>query len=621
MAGTRSVYRIARTMLLALAALLAVGAVGSVLLSVQAINQAKSTAVDQARSIVENSLPIVLSPSDVNSEASDTEADQITVKITPVVLDPTPTTTSRSGRPTGRSSTPRTSSLIGQRPDEARSAVTDATTHGTVSWDQRDGSFSVLVPLHLRSDAPIAAAVQLARPDGPIAAAGRPWQFAAVFMAISAVIAFVLLYKVMRLSASAVAMANFAPASARAAAAAAAMPPVQRPIELPAPGLREEGDARRKAEERAESAEERLAVIQEQYRKTLEQLHVTQKMVQERPQPGAPDPELEGRLLKAEGHARLLEGQLKAMGTERDKLARHIAEQAKNKPDPALDHRARQVEQEAIGLRAELEGAQTELSAHAPGARRTQGPGRARAGDARGSGRRARRSAAHAGGPGVGAGRTRPRQHRAGGRAQRDARAPRRGTEGRRLGRGAPGCPCGAGQPEGVAPRGPGGARSRSGGARAPGPRGVPDADPRAGDAGEAPAGRARGDAHQGSGHPRSGADLGGRATRGGAEGRGRRARGRAPAPPGRARSHAPGGDGAAGRVARVADEPARGGADAPDRRGDRGIRRRHRRAARDAVEAGEERSPNCRPRATRSRPPRMPVRRGTNRSRRRTKS
>lgn len=361
MAGTRSVYRIARTMLLALAALLAVGAVGSILLSVRAINQAKSTAVDQARSIVENSLPIVLSPSDVNSEASDTEADQITVKITPVVLDPTPYDDVAIWSTDGTIVYATDSSLIGQRPEEARSAVSDTTTHGTVSWDQRDGSFSVLVPLHLRSDAPIAAAVQLARPDGPIAAAGRPWQFAAVFMAISAVIAFVFLYKVMRLSASAVAMANFGPASARAAAAAAAMPPV-RPIELPAPGLREEGDARRKAEERAEGAEQRLAVIQEQYRKTLEQLHVTQKMVQERPQPGAPDPELEGRLLKAEGQARLLEGQLKAMGTERDKLARHIAEQAKNKPDPVLDQRARQVEQEAIGLRAELEGAQTELS-------------------------------------------------------------------------------------------------------------------------------------------------------------------------------------------------------------------------------------------------------------------
>ena len=56
------------------------------------------------------------------------------------------------------------------------------------------------------------------------------------------------------------------------------------------------------------------------------------------------------------------------MSIERDKLARHIAEQAKGegrqgrRVDPEIDRRARQVEQEAIGLRAELEGAQTELS-------------------------------------------------------------------------------------------------------------------------------------------------------------------------------------------------------------------------------------------------------------------
>ena len=63
------------------------------------------------------------------------------------------------------------------------------------------------------------------------------------------------------------------------------------------------------------------------------------------------------------------------MSMERDKLARHIAEQAKKGEksdtiDPELDRKARQVEQEAIGLRAELEGAQTELSRDAPRARR-----------------------------------------------------------------------------------------------------------------------------------------------------------------------------------------------------------------------------------------------------------
>ena len=34
--------------------------------------------------------------------------------------------------------------------------------------------FSVLIPLRLRGDGPINAAIQLARPDDPIAAAGSP---------------------------------------------------------------------------------------------------------------------------------------------------------------------------------------------------------------------------------------------------------------------------------------------------------------------------------------------------------------------------------------------------------------------------------------------------------------
>jgi chromosome segregation ATPase len=177
-------------------------------------------------------------------------------------------------------------------------------------------------------------------------------------MTIGVIIALILLYRVMRLSAAENARSSFMPMRDRVAPA----PLVPRSIEAASPGLREEAEARRKAEERATAAEERLGVIQDQYRKTLEELHVTQRLIQERPLAGGPDPIAEERLLKAEGQARLLEGQLKAMSTERDKLARHIADQAKTKSDPELDRKTRQVEQEAIGLRAELEGAHTELS-------------------------------------------------------------------------------------------------------------------------------------------------------------------------------------------------------------------------------------------------------------------
>lgn len=361
MAGQKSVYRIARTMLLALAALLAAGAIGSLFMGVRASSQAKAAATAQARAIVENSLPLVLSPGDVTAPATGTRIAQITAKVTLVVMDPTPYDDVVIWSTDGTIVYATDNSLIGQRPEEARTAVRNATTRGTITSEQRDGKFSVLVPLRLRSDGPINAGVQLARPDDPIVAAALPWRYGAVLMVIGALIAVVLLYQVMRLTASASANASFTPTSARVAPAVVS--PAAR-VEMPAPGLREEAEARRRAEERAAAAEQRLTVIQEQYRKTLEELHVTQRLIQERPQPGAPDPVVEGRLVKAEGQVRLLEGQLKAMSVERDKLARHIADQARGKEeaDTNVDRRTRQVEQEAIGLRAELEGAQTELS-------------------------------------------------------------------------------------------------------------------------------------------------------------------------------------------------------------------------------------------------------------------
>ena len=98
---------------------------------------------------------------------------------------------------------------------------------------------------------------------------------------------------------------------------------------VPTPGLREEGDARRKAEERAYAAEERLSVLQEQYRKTLEELQVAQRRATE----SRPDPETQERLLRAEDRARLLEEQARkaaerfaAVTAERDQLSKVAAE-------------------------------------------------------------------------------------------------------------------------------------------------------------------------------------------------------------------------------------------------------------------------------------------------------
>jgi hypothetical protein len=249
MAGQKNIYRIARTLLLALAALLAVGAVGSMFLGSRAVSQAKASAVDQARTIVENSLPLTLSPGDVSAPATDSKADLITSKITPVLLDPSAWDDVAIWSLDGQIVYATDRSLIGQRPDEARSSVREATENGTVSSEQRDGMFSVLIPLRFRSDGPIGAAMQLARPDDLIAAAGRPWRYNAILMTLGLIVTLFVLYRVMRLSASASANASFTPAIRdRVAPGLPQQVAPQRPLELASPGLREEAEARRKAQ-------------------------------------------------------------------------------------------------------------------------------------------------------------------------------------------------------------------------------------------------------------------------------------------------------------------------------------------------------------------------------------
>ena len=123
-----------------------------------------------------------------------------------------------------------------------------------------------------------------------IAAAGRPWRYNAILMTVGLIITLLVLYRVMRLTATSTANASFSNFTRERVAPTPARLAPQRPLELPSPGLREEADARRKAEERATGAEERLNVIQDQYRKTLEELHVTQRMLQERPARERPRP-------------------------------------------------------------------------------------------------------------------------------------------------------------------------------------------------------------------------------------------------------------------------------------------------------------------------------------------
>ena len=101
-------------------------------------------------------------------------------------------------------------------------------------------------------------------------------------------------------------------------------PPQERPVRAasPQPGLREEGEARRKAEARATAAEERLGLLQDQYRKALEELQDFRELARE-PRITA-DPELEERALHAEGQLRTLEAQLDTLQTERARLGEQL---------------------------------------------------------------------------------------------------------------------------------------------------------------------------------------------------------------------------------------------------------------------------------------------------------
>jgi chromosome segregation ATPase len=155
-------------------------------------------------------------------------------------------------------------------------------------------------------------------------------------------------------------------------AGAANQPPLlpvarARPVGMPSVGIREEAEARRRAEERADAAEKRATTLQDKYRKTLEDLQEAQHDLRAKPGNSRILPALEERALKAEGRARTLEAQIQAIQSEREKLAEDLNEAigAKGAESSTTNEeleRLLQTEQDSIGLRAELEGARTQLS-------------------------------------------------------------------------------------------------------------------------------------------------------------------------------------------------------------------------------------------------------------------
>jgi chromosome segregation ATPase len=360
-ASLKGYGRIARALLTALGALLALGIVGSLVMSVHARHSAQDQIVHQAQTITDSSLTLAFTPADLTAPASSERASELTSQIQAIVIDPSDFDAVTLFSPEGTILYSTATSRIGSELPGEKDAIKDALRGVPVTSDF-DGTLSIDLPLRFRSGVGGPAVVQLTHPDGPIAAAAGPWRTNAMFLFALLVLLGVAVFGVARLL-SVVANTDDRPAEA---ARPATIPPVVRQA-APHPGLREEGEARRRAEERARAAEERLALLQDQYRTTLEELQAFQELAREPRPTTKADARLEERALRAEGQVQQLEQQMKTVMKERERLAAELEETIHDAASGASpdehDQRLREAELEAIGLNAELDVTKEQLDA------------------------------------------------------------------------------------------------------------------------------------------------------------------------------------------------------------------------------------------------------------------
>ena len=192
-----------------------------------------------------------------------------------------------------------------------------------------------MVPLALHSGVGLPTAVELTSSSAAIDAAPQPWRTNALFLLVLLAFVGVALYRVTLGAGSA--RAEHAVAGERASSTAHITSHGGRPVAAPpSPGLREEGDARRKAEDRARAAEERMALLQGQYRNTLEELQTAQRRIQEQAAAARPDPRLQEELEKTEQRAREQEVRARELQARLRVLEEEHRELARLTPDPAL---------------------------------------------------------------------------------------------------------------------------------------------------------------------------------------------------------------------------------------------------------------------------------------------
>ena len=347
---------LARRVHIALIALLVIGVAGSFWMSIRARAGALADGAEQAEALVDSSLTLVFRPDDLQRAASSERTRELARAIDDVVFDPSDFESVTLFGVNGEILFSTEDGNIGQQLTGERARIRAAFT-GSPQTRLIDDRLIVTVGLHFPSGAGTTAAVELSRPADDIAGAAGPWRTNMFFLAGALVL---------------VGLAAGAPSRhggdrtvqeprqrvpvipSRTPGAAA-----KRPIQAPQPGMKEEAEARRRAETRAQEAEQRVTLLQDQYRATLDELHTAQRML--RDQPVGAGREVEERAVKAEGAVRTLEQRLHSVTAERDRIAGELLARRDAIAGPGREE-MKQVEAEAMGLRAELEGAQTQLS-------------------------------------------------------------------------------------------------------------------------------------------------------------------------------------------------------------------------------------------------------------------
>jgi chromosome segregation ATPase len=349
-ASWKSYSRIARVLLGVLGALLIAGIVGSMLMGVRAKRTAQDMVVAQAGAIADSSLSLLFQPEDLTSVLSAGRAAQLTDQMQRVVVDPSDFDTVTVFSPEGTILYSNEQGRIGNQLPGEKDRIKEA-LKGTPQVTTYQGNVSVMLPLHFPSGVGPETVVQLTRSNQPIATAAAPWNTNAMFLFAMLIVLGLAVFGVARLLAAVAATPE----------RAEAQPVVQQPVvvkqQAPAPVLREEKEARRRAEERAVAAEDRLSLLQDQYRKALEELQDYRAFANE---PRSVDAEFEERVLRAEGQVRTLERTVDTLTLERTRLGEQLQE-ALRQPVGVDDGRVAALEADSEDLRQQLRDARRDL--------------------------------------------------------------------------------------------------------------------------------------------------------------------------------------------------------------------------------------------------------------------